>query len=159
MVLTPKGLRFQGRYLACSIGKGGVSATKREGDGATPYGIHQVAGVLYRPDRMRCPAVWANPILPGDLWSDDVADPDYNHLVHAPHGYSHEDMRRADPLYDLVILLNWNWPDAVPGCGSAIFMHQWRRPGHPTEGCIAMARGDLHWLARRIARNTRLIVV
>jgi len=37
-------------------------------------------------------------------------------------------------------------------------VHQWRRPGYPTAGCVALARPDLHWIARRIRPGTRLIV-
>ncbi len=101
---------------------------------------------------------WAIPIRPGDLWSDDAADPDYNLMVRAPHGYSHERLRRGDRLYDLVILTDWNWPQAVPGRGSAIFLHRWRRPGYPTEGCIAVRPDHLTWIARHIRYNTRLVV-
>jgi L,D-peptidoglycan transpeptidase YkuD (ErfK/YbiS/YcfS/YnhG family) len=66
---------------------------------------------------------------------------------------------RADPLYDLVILTDWNWPSARKGAGSAIFIHQWRGPGRATEGCVALSRADLRWLAPRIRYETRLIVV
>lgn len=158
MVLTAMGLRFAGRTLPCSIGKGGISRAKREGDGATPTGTHRIVGMLYRPDRMPPPTGWAVPIGPGDLWSDDPKDPKYNGMVRAPHGYSHERLRRADRLYDLILLTDWNWPVSVPGRGSAIFIHRWRKPGHPTEGCVALAPQDLLWLARRIRPETRLIV-
>ncbi|WP_091845163.1 L,D-transpeptidase family protein [Palleronia pelagia] len=158
MVLTPRGLRFMGRTLPCSIGRGGLSGRKREGDGATPRGIHRIVGMLYRPDRVARPTDWALPIGPCDLWSDDPSDPDYNKMVRAPHGFSHETLRRADPLYDLVILTDWNWPISAPGRGSAIFLHRWRRPGYPTEGCVALAPEDLLWMARRITYQTRLIV-
>ncbi|MDX2484349.1 MAG: L,D-transpeptidase family protein, partial [Pseudodonghicola sp.] len=47
---------------------------------------------------------------------------------------------------------------AQPGAGSAIFLHQWRRPGSPTEGCIAFSRADLHWLAARVLPGSRIIV-
>lgn len=114
--------------------------------------------MLYRPDRMARPTDWALPIRPGDLWSDDVKDPDYNMMVRAPHTHSHERLARADRLYDLVILTDWNWPYAVPGRGSAIFLHRWRKPGHPTEGCIAFAPNDLLWIAKRIRHETRLII-
>jgi L,D-peptidoglycan transpeptidase YkuD (ErfK/YbiS/YcfS/YnhG family) len=158
MRLTPMGLLAFGRRLPCTIGRGGLRADKREGDGATPRGGHRIAGLLWRPDRLPCPAPWARPIGPGDLWSDDPADPDYNHAVRAPHGFGHERLRRADPLYDLVLVVDWNWPVAVPGHGSAIFVHQWRRPGYPTAGCLALGRADLIWLAGRAAPGTRLIV-
>lgn len=158
MVLTPRGLRFMGRLFPCTIGRGGVRGNKREGDGATPTGTHRLIGMLYRPDRMARPADWARPIRPGDLWSDDPADPDYNLMVSAPHPFSHERLRRADRLYDLVILTDYNWPNSVSGRGSAIFLHRWRRPGHATEGCVALRPDHLRWIAPRIDYQTRLIV-
>lgn len=154
------GLRFQGRVFPCSVGRGGIVAAsaKREGDGATPAGVHRLVGMLYRPDRLTRPAAWALPIGPADLWSDDPRDADYNLMVRAPHGFGHERLRRADPMYDLVIVTDWNWPHATPGNGSAIFLHQWRRPGAPTAGCVALARRDLHWIAPRIVHQTRLVI-
>jgi L,D-peptidoglycan transpeptidase YkuD (ErfK/YbiS/YcfS/YnhG family) len=158
LVLTPLGVRFAGRVFPCSVGKGGLSNTKREGDGATPTGTHHIVGMLYRPDRISKPAEWAIPIGPRDLWSDDVRDTAYNHLITAPYAFSHEKLRRADPLYDLVLITDWNWPNAEPGHGSAIFIHQWRRPGYPTEGCVAFQRDHLHWIAGRVSLGTRLII-
>ena len=156
LVLTPRGVRFLGRIFPCTIGRGGLCANKREGDGATPCGVHRIVGCMYRPDRMLKPNGWARAIRPGDLWSDDQNHQDYNHLVRAPYAYSHETMRRADPLYDLVLITDWNWPRAAPGRGSAIFIHQWRKPGHPTEGCIAFRRDHLRWIAERIELGTRV---
>lgn len=159
LVVTPTHLRFMNRKFPCSIGKGGISDHKKEGDGATPRGIHRLVGMLYRPDRITKPADWALPIRPNDLWSDDPSHEDYNLMVQAPYPYSHEKLRRADRLYDLVILTDWNWPYAVKGRGSAIFIHRWRKPGHPTEGCIGLRPNDLAWIAPRILHSTRLIVV
>ncbi|WP_298915641.1 L,D-transpeptidase family protein [uncultured Roseobacter sp.] len=158
LVLTPRGLRFAGHTYPCTIGKSGLAADKKEGDGGTPIGTHRIVGMLYRPDRMPAPTTWALPIGPRDLWSDDVSDADYNMMVRAPYTPSHEKLRRADPLYDLVILTDWNWPDAIKGRGSAIFIHQYRRPGYPTEGCIALSRAHLHKIAGRISTRTRLII-
>lgn len=159
LVVGPVGLRFQGRRFPCSVGKGGISSRKREGDGATPRGTHRLVGMLYRPDRMSCPADWALPIRPGDLWSDDANHEDYNLMVRTPYPHSHERLGRADRLYDLVILTDWNWPYPIKGRGSAIFIHRWRKPGHPTEGCIGLRPQDLSWIAPRIKPSTRLIVL
>ncbi|MHA6324782.1 L,D-transpeptidase family protein [Roseivivax sp. CAU 1753] len=158
LVLDRGGVRFMQRRFACTVGRGGITVDKREGDGATPAGVHRIVGMLYRPDRLARPADWAVPIRPGDLWSDDPAHEDYNLMVRAPYCHGHERLRRADPLYDVVILTDWNWPRAERGRGSAIFVHQWRRPGFPTEGCVAVARADLLWIAARIRHGTRLIV-
>ena len=158
ILVTRWGTLAFGRRLPSALGRGGVTGAKREGDGATPAGLHRIVGMLYRPDRIRRPAIWAEPILPGDLWSDDPADPDYNQPVRAPYRPSHESLRRADPLYDVVLVTDWNWPLAEPGQGSAIFVHTWRKPRHPTAGCVAFSRPDLLWLLPRIAPGTRLIV-
>ncbi len=158
LVVTRYGMRFRGRRFPCVVGRAGVTADKREGDGGTPSGVHRLVGMLYRPDRMAQPADWAVPIRPGDLWCDDPGHEDYNLLVRAPFAASHEQLRRADPLYDLVILSDWNWPFAERGRGSAIFMHRWRRSGVPTEGCVGLRPDHLRWIARRICFETRLIV-
>ncbi len=158
MVVTPTGLRFAGRKFPCTLGRGGVTADKREGDMATPAGVHRIIGLLYRPDRIPRPADWAEPILHGDLWSDDPRDQDYNSHVRAPHRFSHESLRRADPMYDLVMVTDWNMIPPTPGRGSAIFVHRWRNTGHPTAGCVALSADDLLWIARRIGYGSRLIV-
>lgn len=158
VVTGPWGTRFMGRTIPSSVGKGGITTRKREGDGATPVGVHRFVGMLYRPDRMAQPTDWAKPIGPGDLWSDDGSDADYNHMVRAPYAPSHERLSRADPLYDLILITDWNWPYAVPGRGSAIFVHRWRKPRYPTEGCVAFAPADLLWIAQRLRPQSRLIV-
>jgi L,D-peptidoglycan transpeptidase YkuD (ErfK/YbiS/YcfS/YnhG family) len=56
---------------------------------------------------------------------------------------SAEGLKRADHLYDLVLVLGYNDRPRVKGRGSAIFVHL-ARPGYtPTEGCIALTRRDL----------------
>lgn len=158
MVLTRQGLRYRGRFWPCTIGKGGIRRDKREGDGATPVGTHRIVGMLYRPDRMARPASWAEPIRKDDLWSDDSGCADYNHLVRAPYAGSHENLRRADRLYDLILLTDWNWPKAQPGRGSAIFLHRWRRPGFATEGCVAFRPDHLRRICAVVQPGARLIV-
>ena len=159
LVVTRTDLRFLNRRFPCTIGRGGVTTHKREGDGATPAGAHGLIGMLYRADRIARPADWALPIGPSDLWSDDVRDPDYNLMVRAPHPFGHERLRRADPQYDVVILTDWNWPEGVKGRGSAIFIHRWRSPGAPTAGCIGLSAAALRWIAPRITVRSRLIVL
>jgi L,D-peptidoglycan transpeptidase YkuD (ErfK/YbiS/YcfS/YnhG family) len=160
LVVTPMGVRFRARVFPATIGRGGIARDKREGDGATPAGIHRIVGLLFRPDRVaaaRLPG-WAVPIRVGDKWCDDPTHPAYNHPVRAPFGANTETLRRADPMYDVVLVTDWNWPDAVPGRGSAIFVHGWRRPGYPTAGCVAFRRDHLLWIAAHLCPGTRLIV-
>ena len=125
-------------------------------DGATPGALSDMSQAIGMEARINLYP--GRPIRPGDLWSDDPADPAYNLKVRAPHPFSHEHLRRADPLYDIVLLTDWNWPDAVQGHGSAIFLHQWRRPGFPTAGCVAFRRDHLRRIATMIAPGARLVV-
>ena len=158
MRLTPAGLLWRGRRYPVEIGRGGLSTSKREGDGATPVGRLRVLGMLWRADRLPRPAAWARPIGPRDLWCDASDHPAYNQPVRAPFAPSHERLRRADPLYDIVLITDWNYPHATPGRGSAIFLHQRRRAGFPTAGCIALRRRDLIEIARQLRQGTEILI-
>lgn len=158
LVLTPSGLRFWGARLPFTVGRGGVVRDKREGDGGTPVGVHRIVGCLYRADRLAAPCSWATPIGPNDLWSDETGDDAYNLQVRRPYAGSAERLMRGDPLYDIVLVTDWNWPEAQAGHGSAIFMHQWRGPGRTTEGCVGVSPAHLRWIVPRIEARTRLIV-
>lgn len=165
LVVNRWGARFMGRRFVCSVGRGGVTADKREGDGATPVGTLRLVGSGYRADRLArpLPARPAGfrmvPIRSADIWSDDPRDPDYNHGMNTrnPCG-GHERMMRADRMYDVVVMTDWNWPVAEPGRGSAIFVHVWKTPRRPTAGCVAFRRSDLIWIIRRWTPRSRLIV-
>ncbi|WP_350098411.1 L,D-transpeptidase family protein [Thalassobaculum sp.] len=134
------------RVRPCVLGRGGIVADKREGDGGTPVGRFPLRRLLYRPDRESAIATGL-PILPLSEhlgWCDDPGDPvHYNRLVRLPFDSRHERMWRDDGLYDLVIELGYNDAPPVPGRGSAIFLHLARPDGRPTEGCVALARDDM----------------
>ena len=139
-MLDGAGLRFR---AAC--GRTGLSARKEEGDGATPLGVLPLLRVLYRADRTRKPdcAVPVEPIAPDDGWCDDPAHADYNRMVHLPHDGRCEALWRTDVLYDLIGVLGWNDAPMVRGMGSAIFLHIATPDYAPTDGCVALALGDL----------------
>ena len=158
LILTPLGLRVADKLFPCVVGKNGITNRKRESDGKTPIGEHQIVGMLYRPDRISRPRSWALPIRPRDIWSDDLKDPDYNLMGTMPTLFNHEKLFRPDHLYDLVILTNWNWPYAIKGRGSAIFIHRWRKNGYPTEGCIGLSKENLLKVAKFIDFGSQLII-
>ena len=160
MVVTRWGARFMGRCFPVAIGRGGMTCDKREGDGATPAGVWRLMQGGYRADRGTRPKVpfRMRRIGPRDLWSDDPAAPAYNHPVRAPYAPSHERLARSDGLYDIFLVTDWNWPQAVPGRGSAIFVHVWRGPRKPTAGCLAFRKDHLAWILARWTPQSRIIV-
>ncbi len=161
MVVTRWGARFGGRRFPCAIGRGGITHDKREGDGATPAGWLTLDSGGYRADRLSAPRglLPLRRIGPRDVWSDDSHDPAYNHWASGPaYPFSHERLRRSDSLYDVFLISSWNWPEAVPGRGSAIFVHQWRGPRVPTAGCIAFRPDHLRWILARWQPRSRILV-
>jgi L,D-peptidoglycan transpeptidase YkuD (ErfK/YbiS/YcfS/YnhG family) len=149
-------LAIGGRVYQCALGRGGIAARKREGDGATPLAAMRAMAVFWRSD------AWPRPLygLPGgplgaaDGWCDDPADPNYNRPVRLPHPASHERMVRKDRLYDCVVVLDWNFVTRMRGAGSAIFLHI-AKPGlQPTEGCIAVEPHVMRAILPLISRRT-----
>jgi len=153
--------RYRGQVFPCSIGRGGIGIKHGEGDGITPLGRWQITGIGYRADRIPRPSANfpSHRIGPIDIWSDDARDPAYNHRVTArDHPFSHENLRRPDRLYDIYAVLNFNRPDAIAGAGSAIFLHQWRNPRHPTEGCVAFAPDVLRFILESWVPSARVVI-
>jgi len=149
-----------GLDVPCAIGRGGVTAVKREGDGKTPAGRHAVLSGRFRADRMRRPAsaLPLRAIRPRDGWCDAPADRNYNRPVALPYPASCESLCRADGVYDVVIVLDVNIRRRLRGRGSAIFFHL-ARPGHtPTEGCVAVSRADMAKILGKIRPGCRIVV-
>ena len=101
--------------------------------------------MLYRADRLAPPrsVVPVAPIAPDDGWCDDAAHPDYNTQIRLPHPARHEELWRAEAIYDVIGVLGWNDAPVLRGRGSAIFLHLARPGFSPTEGCIALEQRDL----------------
>lgn len=147
-------LTADGVTTPCTIGRSGATAAadKREGDGRTPRGRWAIRSALLRPDRVS-PPMTALPwrwLDPADGWSDDPKDPAYNTRVRHPHAFSAEHLWRDDGLYDLIVELGFNDAPAVPGKGSAIFLHC-MIAGRPTAGCVAIDREALEALLPHLA--------
>jgi L,D-peptidoglycan transpeptidase YkuD (ErfK/YbiS/YcfS/YnhG family) len=145
LVYAPGWALWDGVRLRCAVGRGGIRTGKREGDGATPAGSWPMRRLLYRPDRIAAPAtrLAADPLTQEDGWCDDPDDPLYNRPVRLPYRARAERLWREDAIYDLIVPLGYNDDPAVPGAGSAIFLHVARPDYAPTEGCIALAQPDL----------------
>lgn len=154
-LLIAGGLRFP-----CSLGRSGRKFTKREGDGATPMGAWTLRRLFYRADRMQPPrsGLKSRLIRDFDGWCETVGDRNYNRLVRIPYTTSHEYMKRADDLYDIVVELSHNERPRVQGHGSAVFFHLRRPDGGPTAGCIALSLRDMKTVLQHCGSRTRIVV-
>jgi L,D-peptidoglycan transpeptidase YkuD (ErfK/YbiS/YcfS/YnhG family) len=143
-----------------ALGRSGILALKREGDGATPLGRFPVRLVLYRADRGLRPRTHlpTRAIRAGDGWCEDPRDRNYNRLVQlSPHSTA-DRLVREDHLYDLIIVLGHNDMPRVKGKGSAIFVHLARPDYAPTAGCIALSRRDLLAVLAELRPGSAIVV-
>src|ERR1700692_5087689 len=62
-----------GQTIPVALGRGGIRANKREGDGGTPKGTFRPRQLLWRADRHPRPPTFlpVRAIGPGDAWVDD----------------------------------------------------------------------------------------
>ncbi len=143
-----------------ALGRSGIAALKKEGDGATPLGRYRVRQVLYRDDRLPRPRTQfpIHAIRARDGWCEDPEDRNYNRLVKLSSRTQADSLHRADHLYDLVLVLGYNDRPRVRGRGSAIFVHLARPDYSPTAGCIALSRHDLVMLLRDLQRGSAIVV-
>lgn len=144
----------EGLSAQCALGRSGVkpAADKREGDGASPAGAWRASRVWYRADRGPLPKTGL-PVIsirPTDGWCDAPGHSHYNRWVPLPFPASHEKLWREDGVYDLIVELGYNDDPPVAGRGSAIFLHLARPEYSATEGCIALADGDLRAVLERM---------
>ncbi len=161
LVTNDEQLRFAGKSYKCAFGRWGILENKKEGDGVTPMGCFVLREVFYRPDKFAGPPETALPLRPlmeSDGWSDDVNRPEYNKLVGLPYIGSHEKLWREDDIYDLIVVLGYNDSPPILGKGSAIFMHIARENYTPTDGCVALAKGDLLEILASVKKETKICI-
>lgn len=146
----------------CALGRGGISASKREGDGATPLAAMRILSGYFRDDHFRAgrrTRLAMVPIDGGLGWCEVPDDRNYNRPVKIPYGASHERMKRDDRLYDVCLVLDWNIAPRRRGRGSAIFFHL-ARPGFtPTQGCVAVTARTMARLLPLLSERTVVKVV
>jgi L,D-peptidoglycan transpeptidase YkuD (ErfK/YbiS/YcfS/YnhG family) len=140
-----------GPYTA-RLGKNGLSADRREGDGTTPTGTFRIGrtmygneanpGVRFRYRRLRC----------GDWWDEDPYSPTYNSFQHVPcgtrppFGGDSEGMWEQPRPYPFLAVIEYNMRPVVPGRGSGIFLHA--QTGGPTIGCVSLKKDELRAVLR-----------
>lgn len=148
------------QVLPVALGRAGIRANKREGDGGTPRGRFRLVRLWWRADRAPRPRTLlpARRIGPHDGWCEDPADRRYNRPVKVPKESNADRLWREDRLYDFVIELDHNTRPRITGRGSAVFVHVARENFGPTAGCVALAPGPLRRLLARFGPRTRIAI-
>jgi L,D-peptidoglycan transpeptidase YkuD (ErfK/YbiS/YcfS/YnhG family) len=149
-----------GQTIKVALGRGGIRADKREGDGGTPRGTFRPRQVWWRADRHPRPATFlpVRAIGPEDAWCEDVSSRHYNQPVRLNSKQDGDRLRRDDHLYDFIIEIDHNTKPRVAGRGSAIFLHLARPNFSPTAGCVSMTKAAMLRLLKRLGPETRISI-
>ena len=151
-------LQFDDFIFRCSIGKGGLSKKKIEGDKKTPIGVFSLGNLYYRKDRHQKPLtkIKCIPIKKDMGWCDDAENKRYyNKLIKISKNIHHEKLYRKDYKYDFLIPINYNTKNPQLGKGSAIFIHLTKNL-KPTLGCITLKEKDFLILLKIINKDTKI---
>jgi L,D-peptidoglycan transpeptidase YkuD (ErfK/YbiS/YcfS/YnhG family) len=148
-------LKYKNFRFRCALGKAGIGKKKKEGDNITPKGLYKIVKIYYRKERIKKVSSKFKliKITKNIGWCDDPNSEKYNQIINLPTKYSYEKLYRKDNVYDLILVLNYNMNPVVKNKGSAIFIHIAKKEYQPTQGCIALKKGNLVKLISKINKN------
>jgi L,D-peptidoglycan transpeptidase YkuD (ErfK/YbiS/YcfS/YnhG family) len=146
--------------LPVALGRGGIKANKREGDGGTPRGIFRLRRLWWRADKHPRPATSlpVQRITRTDGWCEDPSDRHYNRPIKIPPNSNADRLTRNDNLYDFIIEIDHNTRPRVAGRGSAVFIHAARQGFTPTAGCVALELKTLRRILAHLGPRTKIFV-
>jgi L,D-peptidoglycan transpeptidase YkuD (ErfK/YbiS/YcfS/YnhG family) len=149
-----------GSTIPVALGRGGIRANKREGDGGTPKGTFHPRKLWWRADRHPQPRTFlpVRAIAFEDAWCEDPNNRHYNRPVRLDRDRSGDRLRREDHLYDFIVEIDHNSSPRVAGRGSAVFLHLARDNFAPTAGCVSMTKPAMLHLLRRLGPHTRIVI-
>jgi L,D-peptidoglycan transpeptidase YkuD (ErfK/YbiS/YcfS/YnhG family) len=163
MIIVKKSgyLKYKNFKFRCALGKAGIKEKKFEGDNITPRGTYRIIKVFYRSDRIKnlTTRITKIKIKKNMGWCDDFKSKDYNKLIKIPFKYSYEKLFRTDHVYDLVILINYNYKPIIRNKGSAIFLHIAKKNYQKTAGCIALKKKHLLKILSNIKKNEKIKII
>jgi L,D-peptidoglycan transpeptidase YkuD (ErfK/YbiS/YcfS/YnhG family) len=153
-------LTTSGLTVPVALGRGGIKADKREGDGGTPRGTFQPRQLWWRADRHPRPKTHlpVRAIRPEDVWCEDPSSRHYNQPLRLERDSGGDRLTRDDHLYDFIIEIDHNTSPRIAGRGSAVFLHLARPDFSPTAGCVSMTRSAMLRLLERLGPQTRIMI-
>jgi L,D-peptidoglycan transpeptidase YkuD (ErfK/YbiS/YcfS/YnhG family) len=149
-----------GQTVPVALGRGGIRANKREGDGGTPKGTFRPRQLWWRADRHPRPQTFLaiRPIGPEDAWCENPSSRHYNQPIRLDRARSGDRLRRDDHLYDFIVEIDHNSAPRVAGRGSAVFLHLARDNFGPTAGCVSMTKSAMLRLLARLGPKTKIVI-
>ena len=146
--------------IPVALGRGGIIANKREGDGGTPKGIFRPRRLWWRADRHPRPKTLLpiRAIRKEDAWCEDPASRHYNRPIKLRRDHGGDRLRRDDHLYDFIVEIDHNTSPRIAGRGSAVFLHLARPDFSPTAGCVSMKKSAMLQLLRQIGPHTKIVI-
>ena len=153
-------LLADGQVIPVALGRGGLRANKREGDGGTPRGTFRPRQLWFRVDRHSRPKtdLPIRIIAPTDAWNEDPTSRHYNQHIELNRAAYGDRLMRDDHLYDFIIEIDHNIRPRIAGRGSAVFLHLARPHFAPTAGCVAMTKSAMLHLLKRLGPRTRIVI-
>jgi L,D-peptidoglycan transpeptidase YkuD (ErfK/YbiS/YcfS/YnhG family) len=153
-------LTADGQTIPVALGRGGLTANKREGDGGTPKGTFRPVRLWWRADRHPRPRTFLpiRAIGPDDAWCEDPSDRHYNRPVRLNRHQGGDRLTRDDHLYDFIVEIDHNVRPRIAGCGSAVFLHLARDNFSPTAGCVSMTKAAMLRLLVRMGPETKIVI-
>ncbi|MCH9634437.1 MAG: hypothetical protein S4CHLAM7_11880 [Chlamydiae bacterium] len=167
----------QGSPIEVSLGRGGLAWShglhgtcptnekpRCEGSLTAPLGIYSIDAVfelnpLTSPESYNLPYIYFGPTI---FAVDDVNSKYYNMIVDAnkveKDWSSAEDVSLITP-YRYGAVVGFNQEPVDREAGSAIFLHVWRAPGHPTAGCTAMSEKNMSYVAHWLKKEAKPVLI
>jgi L,D-peptidoglycan transpeptidase YkuD (ErfK/YbiS/YcfS/YnhG family) len=153
-------LTVGGQTVPVALGRGGIRANKREGDGGTPKGVFRPRQVWWRADRHPRPRTFlpVRSIRQADAWCENPGSRHYNRPVRLDRDRGGDRLTRDDHLYDFIVEIDHNRSPRIAGRGSAVFLHLARVNFEPTAGCVSMTKAAMLRLLERLGPATRIVI-
>ena len=149
-------LKFGYKVFRCQIGLGGFKTT--------PIGKWTLKTIYYRSDRILRPKLKKKNILKINRitkhsgWCDDIRSNYYNKYITINNSrylnINYERLWRQDNAYDIVIETSHNTKPIIKNKGSAIFIHCSFDDLRTTGGCVALKKGDLMFLIKKLNKKS-----
>ncbi len=142
-------------------GLNGCSRDKREGDKKTPCGVYhfnRAFGILDDPGSI----LPYHKVTENDYWVDDPDSIHYNRMVDVSQTErdwnSAEHLIEVSPYYHYALSISYN-EEAVPGMGSAIFLHC-TAEGYPgSSGCICIPEPEMKTVMISADEKTKIVIL